>query len=608
LKATLATLVLCAIAVSAKQPNVVFIVVDDLGWKDTGCYGSTFYETPNVDRLAASGMLFTDAYAANPLCCPTRSSILTGQYPVRTGFTSASGHVPGEHKHLESTSASPDQRAAGPSSINYLPLEYYTMGEAFKDAGYQTAFLGKWHMGYDPYIPENHGFDYVIGGREHPGPPGTNGARKFYPPWSGNTLQPNPSADTHIDDYLGTKAVAYIKENKNKPFFMCFWLYDVHAPFQSKPDLVEKWKKKVDPSNPQHCPTMAAMIEVMDDNVGRVLDALEANGIADDTIIIFTSDNGGNMYDVADGTTPTNNEPLRSGKGNNYEGGTRIPLIVRWPGRTKSGSVNHSVISTVDHYPSLLEMTGQKLRPDDHKDGVSYIPALKGQAFDRGPTLCDFTHYVPATMNIPNTWLRIGDWKLLKFWFDGAGQEHRYELYNLKDDIGESKNLASAYPEKVQAMAVQLDGYYKSTASLKPNRNENYNGNTVGVWVGNDRGTIAADDGVLVMRSDQEQLAAATRVTPSIVGGAVLEFEARSAAGNQVSIQWTSSSQPRYGPPQMAQEELSKEWKKCRVEMPFGGRIKDIRFVLRDADWQADLRNVRLLTPEGTLMTPYEFY
>jgi hypothetical protein len=389
---------------------------------------------------------------------------------------------------------------------------------------------------------------------------------------------------------------------------MCFWLYDVHAPFQSKPDLVEKWKKKVDPSNPQHCPTMAAMIEVMDDNVGRVLDALEANGIADDTIIIFTSDNGGNMYDVADGTTPTNNEPLRSGKGNNYEGGTRIPLIVRWPGRTKSGSVNHSVISTVDHYPSLLEMTGQKLRPDDHKDGVSYIPALKGQAFDRGPTLCDFTHYVPATMNIPNTWLRIGDWKLLKFWFDGAGQEHRYELYNLKDDIGESKNLASAYPEKVQAMAVQLDGYYKSTASLKPNRNENYNGNTVGVWVGNDRGTIAADDGVLVMRSDQEQLAAATRVTPSIVGGAVLEFEARSAAGNQVSIQWTSSSQPRYGPPQMAQEELSKEWKKCRVEMPFGGRIKDIRFVLRDADWQADLRNVRLLTPEGTLMTPYEFY
>ncbi|VGO11464.1 Arylsulfatase [Pontiella desulfatans] len=594
----------------ARQPNVLFIVVDDLGWKDTGCYGSSFYETPNVDRLAATGMRFTDAYSANPLCCPTRSSIMTGQYPVRTGFTSASGHIAGEHKHAEAHSASPDQRAAGPSSINYLPLEYYTLGEAFKDAGYATAFLGKWHMGHDPYIPENHGFDFVVGGREHPGPPGLDGNRKFFPPWDKKiTLPANPPADKHIDDYLGDRAVEYIRENKNKPFFMCFWLYDVHAPFQSKPELVEKWKKKADPANPQHSPTMAAMVEVMDDNVGRVLDALEKNGMADDTIVIFTSDNGGNMYDVADGTTPTNNEPLRSGKGNNYEGGVRIPLIVRWPGKTKPGTVNPSVISTVDHYPSLLEMTGQQQRPLDHKDGVSYVPALQGRAHDRGPTLCDFTHFVPATMNVPNTWIREGDWKLLRFWFDGAGQEHRYELYNMKDDIGETKNLASAYPEKVQTMAAALDRYFKNSGSLKANRNEAYNGKTVGVWSAKGNGTIAAQDGALVLEAGQPQFDARTRVTPSLVSEAWLEFEARSAKGNIVSVQWTSHGAPDFGVPERnVAKALSNEWKPFRVKMDFPSRIKDVRFVLSNEGDVVELRNVKLLTPDGSVITEYEFY
>ncbi|MDF7822607.1 sulfatase [Pontiellaceae bacterium B12227] len=595
----------------ARQPNVLFIVVDDLGWKDTGCYGSTFYETPNVDRLAATGMRFTDAYSANPLCSPTRSSILSGQYPVRTGFTSASGHIPGDHKHAESHNGAPDQRGAGPSSVNHLPLEYYTLGEAFKDAGYATAFLGKWHMGYDPYIPENNGFDFVVGGREHPGPPGMDGNRKFFPPWDKKkTLPENPPANLHIDDYLGDCAVEYIAANKEKPFMMCFWLYDVHAPFQSKPEYVEQWKKKADPANPQHSPTMAAMIQVMDENVGRVLDALEANGLADDTIVIFTSDNGGNMYDVADGTTPTNNEPLRSGKGNNYEGGVRIPLIVSWPGKIKPGSVNPAVISTVDHYPSLLEMTGQKLRPDDHKDGVSYVPALKGKDFDRGPTVCDFSHFVPATMNIPNTWIRSGDWKLLRFWFDGAGQEHRYELYNLKDDIGETKNLASAYPEKVQTMAAQLDGYYKKSGALKPNANKAYNGRTVGVWFSTTgKGSLTAKDGALVMRAEEKQFDAQTRVTPSLVESAWVEFEARSAKGNIVSVQWTSHATPDFGSAERnVAKPLSNDWKTFRVKMDFQSRIKDVRFVLSNEGDEVELRNVNLLTPDQSVITEYKFY
>jgi hypothetical protein len=211
-------------------------------------------------------------------------------------------------------------------------------------------------------------------------------------------------------------------------------------------------------------------------------------------------------------------------------------------------------------------------------------------------------------MNIPSSTVRDGDWKLYRFWFDGPGQTDRYELYNLKDDIGETKNLESAYPEKTATLSAELDRVRSASAALAVHPNKNYDGRTVGVWSANERGTATAAEGALAMRGDKEQFAAETRVTPSMVGGAVLEFEGRSAAGNHISVQWTSSSQPDYGQPQLARAELSKEWKMCRVEMPFEGRIGKIRFVLRDAKWQADLRNVRLLTPQGTLMTSYEFY
>lgn len=599
------------------RPNVVFIVVDDLGWKDTGCYGSSFYRTPHVDELAETGVRFTEAYSANPLCSATRASILSGRYPIRTGLTGAAGHLAGKLKHEERHTYLAEARAAPPSEINYLSPDFYTLGEAMKDAGYATAFLGKWHMGHEPYTPENNGFDYVVGGRHHPGPPGINPHRMFYPPFDNTgTLPQDVPPDTHIDDYLGDQAVKYITEHADEPFFMCFWLYDVHAPYQSKPHLVEKWKKRVDPDNPQRCPTMGAMIEVMDNNVGRVLDALENNGIDDRTIVIFTSDNGGTMYMEADGTTPTNNEPLRSGKGNNYEGGVRIPLIIRWPGRTKPGSVNDSVVSTVDHYPSILEMTGQKLRPDEHKDGVSYVDALDGNPFDRGPTICGFEHFLLATMNIPNVSVRDGDWKLYRFWFDrttplasgGTKLEHRYELYNLSEDLGETRNVADAFPERVKAMDEIITRYYNENDILRPHTNQAYNGRTIGVWAANDRGTARAVEGALCLHSDQDQFAAETRVIANMNAGAVIEFEARSETETHLSVQWTSSAQPTYKQPQLARVNLSKTWSKHRVAMPFAGGIKKIRFVLRDAGWQASVRNVKVYTAEGTLMTAYEFY
>ena len=602
---TMAAVCAIAIGAAARQPNVVFIVVDDLGWRDTGCYGSTFYKTPNVDRLAATGMRFTQAYSANPLCSATRASIMSGRYPVRTGFTGAGGHLVGDLQAEEIFTGPPEARSAGPTEANHLPLELYTLGEAMKDAGYATSFFGKWHMGSDPYIPENNGFDYVLGGRANPGPPGPG---HYFPPWNNDTLQPNPPADTHIDDYLGEKAVDYINEHKDEPFFMCFWLYDVHTPFQCKPELIEKWKKRTAPGTPYESPTLAAMIEVMDDNVGRVLDALDATGTSDDTIVIFTSDNGGNMFSVIDGTTPSCNLPLRGGKGNNYEGGERIPLIVRWPGVTESGSLNASVVSSVDHYPAILQMVGQALRPQDHKDGVSYVPALNGKLFDRGPTLSAFTHYILATMNIPNTSVRDEDWKLYRFWFDGSNQTHRYELYNLRADPGEKHNIAARHPERVRAMEAAMEAYYGESGSLKPNANQNYNTGTVGVWVANEHGKASAVDGALSMRSEKDQFSMVTRVVPNLVDGAVLEFDARSPTSNHLSIQWTSSVQKKFGQPQMARAPLSRDWKKYRVELPFSGFLSQVRFVLRDAAWQADVRNVRLLTPEGTLMVKYEFY
>jgi hypothetical protein len=262
----------------------------------------------------------------------------------------------------------------------------------------------------------------------------------------------------------------------------------------------------------------------------------------------------------------------------------------------------------VDHYPSILEMTGQKLLPDEHKDGVSYVDALDGKPFDRGPTISGFDHFVLATMNIPNVSVRDGDWKLYRFWFDGSGQTHRYELYHLKEDIGESRNLAKAQPERVKAMDEIINRYYEETGALAPHPNQAYNGRTIGVWAANERGTARAVNGSLSLRSEQDQFAVETRVIANVEEGAVVEFEGRSNTGTHLSVQWTSSAQPNYEQPQLARANLSREWKKHRLEMPFSGTIQKIRFVLRDAEWQAEVRNVKVYTLEGTLMTAYEFY
>jgi len=587
-----------------RKPNVIFILADDLGWRDTAVYGSTFYETPHIDALAKSGMRFTDAYSANCLCSPTRASILTGQYPARYGLTDAVGHIKGNHEHKEQTETFEDARGAGPSSLNYLDPKVYTLGKAMRDAGYGTGFFGKWHMGCKmEHYPESHGFEHVKGGRRHSGPPGANGKRKFYPPWKCDTLPSDVPPDTHVDDLITDLAIDYMTDQKkqDKPFFVCYWAYSVHGPFQSKPELIEKWKKKVDPRNPQHSPTMGAMIEVLDTNVGRLMKFLKESGLDENTIVIFTSDNGGNMYSTIDGTTPTSNAPLRNGKGNNYEGGVRIPLIIRWPGVTQPGSVNHSIVSTVDHYPAILEMTEQNPQPETHKDGVSYVPALKGEAFDRGPTICDKPRFSFVTMNIPNTSVRHGDWKLYRFWYDTPdGQSHRYELYNLKEDLGEKRNLATENPKKLKELSGQLDAFYEESKALGYNPNQAYTRKHVGTWFAtSDEGEIAEKDGALVIISDKPGFGVSNNVFSRGAWDAFIAFEARSETETPIRFAGKKGG---------AVIALTKEWKKFELKGPEISIQRDKFRVSLEKAGEVELRNVKVLTQDKSVMLEFRFY
>lgn len=607
----LACIPLCMMSTTsaADKPNVLLIMADDLGWRDTSCYGSTFYRTPNIDRLAASGMRFTNGYSAHPACSPTRSSVLTGQYPMRTGFTSAAGHVRKKMEQEERTTGPGFYRGLGPSSVSYLDTSYYTLGEAMRDAGYATSFIGKWHLGHKPYIPEAHGFEIVYGGRWHSGPPGKNPKRKFYPPWKDcETLDSNIPGDTHVDDYITDLAITHLKEMKakKKPFFMCYWPYSVHAPFQSKPELIEKWKKRIDPKDPQRSPTMAAMIEVLDENIGRLMKALDDDKLADNTIVLFLSDNGGNMYNVVDGTTPTNNHPLRGGKVSSYEGGVRIPFIVRWPGVTKPKAISKSIVSTTDLYATLLEMTGQALRPKNHKDSVSFVAALKGKPFDRPPMICDMAQYATFVGNLPNTFVRDGKWKLCRYWFDSPNKEHRHELYDLDKDIGESKNVADANPEVCERLIKFLDDYTKTPDIRRYRLNEDYVERRVSKkWETlSDQGKAALKNGVMTVKADQPGFGIRTPMIPRLPGTAVFHFEARSSTASTVKLQWTTRAQKEVSNDRKQEATPGRKWQEFSLPMQFKGTPTGIYLTLPEGG-AVELRNLHVATSEGTVMMRY---
>lgn len=439
---------------TSRPPNIVFVLIDDLGWVDLGCYGSSFYETPNLDRLAADGARFTDAYAASPVCSPTRASLLTGKYPSTVGVTQyIGGHGVG--------------RLADVPYFGFLPTQEFSIARALREGGYRTWHIGKWHLGPRRCWPDQHGFDVNVGGCEwgHP--------NSWISPYACPTLDDGPDGE-YLTDRLTDEAIALIESADDRPFFLNLWHYAVHIPIIAPPELVTKYERKaadlgldrVDPMEVgepfavwhqrstqvarrtvQSDPAYAAMIENLDTNIGRLLDTLDGTGKADDTLFIFTSDNGG--LATAEGS-PTCNTPLSEGKGWIAEGGVREPFIVRWPGVVAPGTVVEGPITSPDLYPTLLSVAGLDPLPEQHVDGIDFSPLLHGEPFERGPIYFHYPHYSNQGGR-PASAVRDGRWKLAHDW-----ESRTSTLFNLASDVGEQHDLAAREPEIARRLEAGL--------------------------------------------------------------------------------------------------------------------------------------------------------
>jgi arylsulfatase A-like enzyme len=428
----------------AKQPNVLFILADDLGWSDTTLYGHTqYYRTPNLERLAKRGMKFTNAYSASPLCSPTRSAILTGLSPARTGITSPNCHLPAVilKASVASRKAGPQVKVVMPTSVTRLSKDYPNMAKTFKRAGYATGHFGKWHLGPAPYSALQHGFDVDLPHHAGPGPAGS-----FVAPWKFKDFDHDPNIpDQHIEDRMALEAASWMERNRDQPFFLNYWMFSVHAPFDAKKKLIEKYRAQTDPNSAQRSPTYAAMVESMDDAVGTLLDTLDRLQLSDNTIIIFTSDNGGNMYNNVDETTPTSNAPLRGGKATLYEGGTRVPAVIVMPGVAPGSTVSNSRIQSEDYFPTLIEALGLDTEKGQKFDGQSFLKALKGEPFDRDANFQYFPHAPKVPDNLPpSVSVHLGKWKLIRIFHDGKKSEHRNLLFDLDRDISETRLIFAA--------------------------------------------------------------------------------------------------------------------------------------------------------------------
>ncbi len=484
-----------------RRPNIVLFLVDDMGWMDSGAYGSEYYETPNVDALAERGMLFTNAYSANPLCSPTRASILTGKYPARIGITSAVGHQPPRPPGtpLIAERGPANQPIIQPESLRYLPPTEYTLAEALRDAGYATGHFGKWHLGLtEEYWPEEQGYAVAFHGAPYPGPPTPNG---YFSPYSfkAGTVTPGPDGE-YIVDRVTDEAIRFIDSNKDGPFFAAVWQYGVHGPWDHKEEITRRFVGKEDPRGMQNNPVMASMLASIDESLGRIVARLDELGLTDDTIILFTSDNGGNVHsntesdarkqnvnpghpqyrslsryrEYAGYRPPTNNAPLRAGKGTLYEGGVRIPLIAVWPMHIAAGGRTTELASTIDFYPTLLDLVELQNSGRQQFDGVSLAGLLTGSSDSVGrDTLFNyFPHGGPTKP--PGVTVRRGDWKLIRWFQTGPDYPDTHELYDLKGDIGETTNLASQRPDVVKELDALIDKFEQETGATFPRPNPDY--------------------------------------------------------------------------------------------------------------------------------------
>ncbi|MBL7222714.1 MAG: sulfatase [Candidatus Brocadiae bacterium] len=439
---------------AARKPNILFILVDDMGWRDVGFMGSTYYETPHIDRLAREGVVFTSAYSCGPNCAPTRACLMSGQYTPRHGVYTVGSGARGSAKR---------RKLVPVENTTTLRSDIVTVAEALKPAGYVSASMGKWHLGNDPELgPVGQGFDANVGGTiaGHP--------RSYFSPYRNAKLADGPKGE-YLTDRLTDEALKFIEANQSRPFFLYLPHYAVHTPIQARKALAEKYAKKT-PSQGQGNATYAAMIESVDQGVGRLLAKLDELKLADRTLVVFTSDNGGvGGYRACgiQGGEITSQAPLKGGKGMLYEGGIRVPLAVRWPGRTKPGARCDVPVTSVDFYPTLLEVAAAK-RPDQPLDGESIVPLLAGSGTLKRDAI--YWHFPAYLQGGGGTWrttpagvIRQGDWKLHEFFEDG-----RLELYNLKEDLGETTDLATRHADKARALQAKLAAWRRELRAPVP--------------------------------------------------------------------------------------------------------------------------------------------
>ena len=428
-----------------KKLNFVFLLADDLGWNQVGYHGTSFYETPHIDRLAKDGMSFTDAYAACPVCSPTRASIMTGKYPARLHLTDFIAGNPYPFAKLKQ-----------PEWIKYLPLEEITIAEVFKKEGYVTGCFGKWHLSTDknykpgrPFDPDSQGFDEIL-----------------------TTVKPKSSADPDQDAHhvkaITEHSLAFLDKNKNKPFFLYIPHHVVHTPLLENKELIAKYQAKKDSDLPENNPTMGAMIETLDKGIGQVLQKIDDLNLTDNTVVIFFSDNGGLE-------SKQDQKPLRGGKAMVYEGGIRVPLVVRWPGVVKEGSVCREPVTSTDFFPTMMEIAGLKC-DIPNIDGKSILPLLKqSKGFSRGALYWHYPHY-HTSGKAPSGAVRKGDYKLIEWYEDSIlGGDNPYSLFHIAEDISEEDDLAKKMPEKTTELATDLRKWRSRVGAQEMRLNPDYN-------------------------------------------------------------------------------------------------------------------------------------
>ncbi len=445
---------------AAERPNFIIILVDDLGWTDLSCQGSEYYETPHVDRLALQGMRFTNGYAACAVCSPTRAAVQTGRYPARVGITDwirarfQGAKLPPPGQEPPEYVRTPKGKLLCPRNPLYMKLDELTIAEALHGAGYVCCHIGKWHLGPRRWFPEKQGYDVNLGGCELGQPP------SYFDPFRSKrkhyvipNLEPRRPGE-YLTDREADEAAAFIRRHKDRPFFLNLCHYAVHTPLMAKKELIDKYEAK--PKTNQKNPVFAAMVQSVDEATGRIMKTLDELGLAENTIVIFTSDNGGLLG-------PTDNSPLRAGKGYPYEGGLRVPLLVRWPKRVAPGGVCHEPACGIDFFPTLLEIAGVPLPRDRAIDGESLLPLLtKTGALRRDALYWHFPHYRRPDVE-PYSIIRAGPWKLIRRY-----DSRRRELYNLDDDIGETDDLAPLMPERVERLDRRLSAWLKATGAKLP--------------------------------------------------------------------------------------------------------------------------------------------